>query len=350
MENYLTVVLGAGASKDCVAEGEISQFDNEWRPPLASELFAARPNFNAIMTRYPKVNAVSERIRTKLRNQENLEDILQELESSQNLQVQKQVWEVAFYLQELLWNVSDQFITSGGTKFDTLVSSLLTAGFDRILFLTLNYDLLLDNALARFEDHSFGSMQDYVPQNRNWALVKAHGSVNWGRPLLNGSLAAANPDAALGSLAESPNLSSETEIIRGSRGLLGFSEGQRVSQGKLLFPALAIPTRGEKDFQCPREHVRGAKKFVEECANFLFIGFSGLDPHVLGLFVGVQTVKKIMVVNFNRDEGKQMFERLRKRNDRLLPAGRSETVDPYISDRGFRAFMEAGGLSRFLEG
>src|ERR1700746_3462706 len=49
MEKYLTVVLGAGASKDCVAEGEIDQFNNDWRPPLTSELFAARANFNTIM-------------------------------------------------------------------------------------------------------------------------------------------------------------------------------------------------------------------------------------------------------------------------------------------------------------
>jgi hypothetical protein len=349
MDKVLTVVLGAGASKDCVAEGEISQFDNEWRPPLTSELFAARLNFNTIMNFYPKVSAVSETIRIRLRNQENLEDILQELESSQNLQVKKQVWEVAFYLQELLWTVSDRFITSGGTKFDTLVSTLLTADFDRVLFLTLNYDLLLDNALARFEDHSFGSIQDYVTENRKWALIKAHGSVNWGRPLLNGTLAGANPDAALGSLVESPNLSSETKIIQGSRGLLGFSGERRVSQGRLLFPALAIPTRGEKDFACPKEHIRQVKKFVEECTSFLFIGFSGLDPHVLELFRSVAVVNKIMLVNRDRDEGKQLLEQLQKRNARFLTTGQNEGVDQYIFDRGFRAFMEAGGLHQFLE-
>jgi hypothetical protein len=69
----------------------------------------------------------------------------------------------------------------------------------------------------------------------------------------------------------------------------------------------------------------------------------------LELFRSVAVVNKIMLVNRDRDEGKQLLERLQKRNARFLTTGQNEGVDQYIFDRGFRAFMEAGGLHQFLE-
>jgi hypothetical protein len=98
MSKMLSVIVGAGAWKDCVAEGAIAEFNPDWRPPLTAELFAARTPFNRILRKYPQANDLSEIIRTRLENSDNLEDILKDLMSSGNLQVKKQVWEVAFYL------------------------------------------------------------------------------------------------------------------------------------------------------------------------------------------------------------------------------------------------------------
>src|SRR5437899_2138935 len=85
--NKLAVIVGAGASQDCVAEGAVAEFDTNWRPPLTADLFEGRTAFNRILSKYPKANAVSEIIRTRLRNSEALEDILKDLMSSENLQV-----------------------------------------------------------------------------------------------------------------------------------------------------------------------------------------------------------------------------------------------------------------------
>src|SRR2546427_7515145 len=109
-------------------------------------------------------------------------------------------------------------------------------------------------------------MQDYIPRHRRWLLIKAHGSVNWGHPLLN-ALFSRTVDATLSSLADSPDLASDTVVIPGVQGLFGFSSGDRVREGKLLFPALAIPTRGEKSFACPNEHIQEVKRFVEKCST-----------------------------------------------------------------------------------
>src|SRR5258707_1562956 len=251
MDKMLAVVVGGGASKDSVQESPITEINSDWTPPLTADLFAARTSFNRILSKHPKANALSEIIRTRIKNSENLEDILKDLMSSTNLQVKKQVWAVTFYLQELLWTVSENFVTSGGTKYDTLVQRLLTSKVDQILFFTLNYDLFLDGAISNFDDVRFLSMDDYCPATKKWSLIKAHGSVNWGRQLLNGRSDTQEPDLLLGSLQSEPSLSTEVEVLRVR--LSDVQNYQRSNDNKPLFPALALPATGEKDFVCPRQ-------------------------------------------------------------------------------------------------
>lgn len=122
----LTVLLGAGASYDC-ASSPTSVVKDEFRPPLVKELFKNRPGFNNILTKYPKAEALSETIRARLanhENSENLETILRELDSEESIYLKKRLWEVPLYLQELLGEVSEHYVESGGTRFDTLISEI----------------------------------------------------------------------------------------------------------------------------------------------------------------------------------------------------------------------------------
>jgi hypothetical protein len=66
----------------------------------------------------------------------------------------------------LLWTVSESFVISGGTKYDTLVRNLLTSEVDQVLFFTLNYDLFLERAISNFDDARFASMDDYCPATK----------------------------------------------------------------------------------------------------------------------------------------------------------------------------------------
>jgi hypothetical protein len=343
----LAVVLGAGGSLDCVAEGGRAEFDPNWRPPLTKDLFESRANFNRILTKYPKVSALSEIIRTRLKESENLEDVLRDLMSTSNLQVKKQVWEVTFYLQELLWAVSDRFVISGGTKYDTLVRSLLVSGFDRILFFTLNYDLLLDRALCKFEDIMFRSMKDYLPDSRKWSLIKPHGSVNWGRQFLNARADTQNPDLVLAALGQEPDLAEDVEVV--TSGLQGIENNQRSYDGRMFFPAMALPARGEKSFVCPEQHLEEADRFFAECKNFLFVGFSGLDPHVLDLFKGVSSVETLRIVNGAGKDGSELYEKLLSKNGEFRPLD-AESGDGPIFEGGFRAFMESPLFGKLIGG
>src|ERR1700682_1514700 len=114
--NSLVVVIGAGASYDCIANqsdevplnNRITVVDSDYRPPLTMDLFAPRPAFNEILDNYPLVSGLSEDIRVRLRKgqesesgkSERLEQILRELAASQRFQTRKHVWEAPLYLQE----------------------------------------------------------------------------------------------------------------------------------------------------------------------------------------------------------------------------------------------------------
>ncbi len=105
-ERSLLVVLGAGASYDCVAlkpdsnesDPDVTRVNPEYRPPLTKDLFSSRPKFSEILGKYPLATALSEEIRSMLRepNEEQnvtLEQVLRELGNSRSLETKRQVRE-----------------------------------------------------------------------------------------------------------------------------------------------------------------------------------------------------------------------------------------------------------------
>ena len=79
-DRKLTVILGAGASYDCIAPNTASKRDN-YRPPLTKDLFSLNPDFDPILARFPGAMALSPDIRNRLRGRktsESLEEILEE--------------------------------------------------------------------------------------------------------------------------------------------------------------------------------------------------------------------------------------------------------------------------------
>ena len=111
----------------------------------------------------------------------------------------------------------------------------------------------------------------------------------------------------------------------------------------MLFPALALPARGEKDFVCPKQHMEKAEQFLAQCRNFLFVGFSGLDPHVLEPFGKVSTVERIRIVNGTKEGGGELYGRLLSSNQAFTSKG-FPSLDSPIFEGGFHAFMDNRSL------
>src|SRR5260370_2633099 len=138
----LTLVIGAGASYDCIAtepddtpqQNRITPINPKYRPPLTKDLFAPQPAFNEILNMYPLVSGLSEDIRARLRKKKNgetegLEQVLKQLAASQRLDTNKHVWEIPLYLQELFWTLIDKYIISAPSKFSTLVRRVLDSSY-----------------------------------------------------------------------------------------------------------------------------------------------------------------------------------------------------------------------------
>jgi hypothetical protein len=154
---------------------------------------------------------------------------------------------------------------------------------------------------------------------------------------LNGRTDTQHPDLVLGSLEQEPSLSPEIEVLRVQ--LSNIQNYQRSFEGQMLLPALALPAKGEKDFVCPKEHLAKTEKFLAECKNFLFLGFGGLDPHVLQLFSQASDVERLVIVNGTEVDGEKLNAKLCSVNWQFRSAYFSRS-GALVFNGGFRAFME----------
>jgi hypothetical protein len=301
---------------------------------LVQELFANRTTFNPILLKYPKAAALSGLIRDQVLTR-SIEDVLRELSAVPQLTVQRQVWEIPLYLQELLGEVGEYFAPGGaGTRYDTLVHLIDRSAYDSVLYITVNYDRFLERALERFYDVSFNNIYSYCEPGRKWSLVKLHGSVNWGRRLQNGSV----ENGVLTIKGESLDLAGDIEVLRGHQ------HSHRVRDVAYYYPSLAIPIGGKEEFACPAAHLQVMDRQLRECSGFIFIGFSCLDSHVINRFAQVPRFSRLEMVNGTHAFGRSAYTKLAAASP-VFDGCRPEDV---TTNFGFREFVRDGRLQAFL--
>jgi len=196
--------------------------------------------------------------------------------------------------------------------------------------------LFLEQAISRHYRIEFTSMDSYFPKDANWSLVKLHGSVQWGREILNGNGRPGNPIALVDSL-HGPLRLGELEFLNGYKGSV------RARGTQFMYPALAVPVDGKDEFVCDPSHSDAAKNFLERCTDFLILGFSGLDTHVLNLLKGVSCVNSLTVVNEGNQGAIDTINRIVAVNPvfRQMPA--------HYPAAGFGNFIREGHFDNFLE-
>ena len=339
-ERNLVVLIGAGASYDC-ASGSVSDFDVEFRPPLTKELFAFRPSFNSILKKYPGAESLSDEIRSRVNLGESIEAVLREIAERPDIKIRRQYWEVLFYLQELLGEIGEKYIRSGVTKFVTLLNAIINAKFDSTLILSLNYDLLVEQAFARSENRRFHDLNSYLSQGESPNFIKLHGSANWGRQLLAPVGHGRQMTEILDSLTGEPQLASVPRV------LAGYRETHRFVDGLYHFPALSEPIQGSKHFSCPDVHLKKARELLSQRFRLLVIGFSGLDEHVLELLRPAPRLENLCVVNGSKQFGMELINKIPPINNQLIPNWTNRELE-HVHDGGFESFMRSGSYRGFL--
>jgi hypothetical protein len=338
ISNKLTIILGAGASHDCGDRNTAAQINEAYRPPLAKGIFAQQ--FDAILNRYPVLTARLDELRTKLSKGGNFEEIFRGLlESAER---HRNFWplQLPLYLRELFWTISEDYL-QGSSKFDTLVRRVLESPFEEVMFVNLNYDLFLEDALTNYDRHEFSALSSYVPVSKKWRYVKPHGSVNWARILEN--CPSDGTGAFLPSrLQEMPTFSSELRLVMWNRHSHGFYIPGGGPPG-YLYPQVVVPTDRSKSFVCPKDHIDQAQAFIQSCQHFLIIGFSGRDDDVIGLMKGIPSHSRLAIIS--KGDARAISARVRtaithSKYKKVLLSSHDIGFSKFVTDRSFDAFLE----------
>ncbi len=293
MDKTLVVVLGAGASYDVipVIHRRNTVKSSSYAPPLTRDLF----NINAevqkdILSGYPAAQAAASNLRVEVGKKRDIEEILREMKGSPETRIQEQMKEIPLYLQELFAQISDLY-TDEPVNYNILLNKTLVSSISHTMFVTINYDLLLEKAL-RSEHTSFNSIGDYVPKNKNWSLIKLHGSVNWGKKLL----VTPNKSGTLSGLLDNIH---QIDIENDLDGEIVVDSTYLTRQNitNPMYPALSVPVDKEYKLNCPEEHIHHLQTFLPKCKNYLIIGVSGKDEDLLGFLEGdVKNVGSVGIV------------------------------------------------------
>lgn len=340
------VILGAGASND-VDNGSPPVLNHgDFRPPLASDLLAigSHPQYSQVLQPYPGARALAS-ILSPMSGQTTfaLETELRRLSEHPDERVRRQFKHVPPYLRDLLWRASYQYTNTPGTYLQ-LIYALLADVPHHVLFLILNYDTLLEQALELFDPGiNFEIMSSYVREDRQAKLVKPHGSIDWFK-LIGGS-----------SLSWEDTVFSQDVFQRPPDNEIYIQNVQGPLQSVLItgnrpYPILTAPLAGKgiADMVCPIAHIEVAKDFLKQCRKYLIIGTSGLDEDLLALLneaVDPFSHPTVQLVGLkDADEALQNFEKGVRafQGQRSIPPG-------FLFQEGLRQYIDSGELAKFAE-
>src|SRR4051794_1572300 len=166
MADRLVVIIGAGASRGSPPGDVTTSVPHP--PPLVGDLFKPSPGVaGEILPEYPLVNLAAADLRDR-GDSLAIEAVLRERYRDSDHDLDRRMFAaIPSYLQDLLHAVSYQY-TAFPQNYQSLVTNLLR--LREVLFVSLNYDVLLDNVLHAIAPRS--SISWYIDPSRHWWLIK----------------------------------------------------------------------------------------------------------------------------------------------------------------------------------
>lgn len=334
------IVLGAGASYDVWSGATPEDPHRHWRPPLAKHLFRfwERAEFYQIAKRRrggALELGISLASRLKTIDDFDIESALREFAYHDSPHVRRRYRDIPPYLRDIIWTCESKYVSQPDTYME-MAHILLSNRPHDLLFVSLNYDRLLERALAP-RGYQFGKFSDYIGQP-NVALLKLHGSTDWfaslGSEAPDWSRALDNFDPLLAAM--SPRL-----IVNAGPSDTGYRHGD-----DYMYPVLTAPLAGKDPSHvvCPDSHLEHARVWLKDCEKILIAGCSGIDADLIQFLSEVEfgEIRAIDVV------GKSKY----------LPAVRQrfknvEAFRPWLNEgrdglqNGFRAYVYGHGLATF---
>jgi len=350
MITNLTVILGAGASVDLIPSHSMNSIrDNNFKPKVTKDLFNT-PGIRVLEENYllfPGVEQHLGRIR-KISNSENsaksLEVYLRKLREAPEEHDRRFFRHFALYLQSFFHLVSEGFCYTP-VNYTHLLGETQKEKIRKVFYVTLNYDLFFDKALKGYRyDIKSKDIEKYIPSNEKWAYIKLHGSIDWGRPIRERWIR--NAGLNLSSLLD--NIDQLGDDLEKYLEDIEIDFTYHLPNGRrLLYPAISVPVDGESKYNCPPKHVEALKKHLDQCQNFLVIGYSGIDRDLLDLLSKKQGgFNKIQIVSGSRTEAMKAKKNFLSHRDLR---GKLKNHISLYKGNGFSSFIQDGSLEKFIE-
>lgn len=350
-EAMLVLIFGAGASYDSLPPDVLDDVTigdlQEYRPPLATDLFSARESFGAVLDKYPECAALVSQLRRRIRDgaavEEELERVLERAE--QHPLLHRGLTALRFYLQETLWTCGTRWrqVSHGITNYSDFFLRLdewRHRHDEHVCIVNFNYDLLADDALISTVGVDLSSIEMFVADER-YKYLKLHGSSNWGRRVkAPGGTHYSKADHARRVLIQhAPDLEiTEDFVLR--------DPDQPPSDSSpypsILLPAIAIPVTSKYAFECPGIQLKALDRAVRETIKILIIGWRGSERHFLERLSQLPGMAPRVQIVGASEEGTD--ETARNLSSVGLDESRMERVT-----LGFSQYLFSDALETFLE-
>ena len=284
----LMVIFGAGASYDSLdakppgARQPGWIIDEEFRPPLANELFGYRGMFADAMARFAKLQPIVPLLRQP--RGKNIETILRELQSEANdyPERHRQLMAVRYYLHYMLWECERNWkaASKNVTNYKALLDKINRWRTGKeVSLVTFNYDTLLEDAMPSV-GLTVTKLDDYVFGDPAYKVFKLHGSVNWARIV----------ETAVPYRDVNPWVVASDHIERAAR-LRITDDFVIINQHPCgtwenrfgLVPAVAVPVEKKAYFECPPRHLVELERLLPRVSKILLIGWRATEDHFLEL-------------------------------------------------------------------
>lgn len=271
----ILVVTGAGASCDSLNERDVDptvwRDNKQFQPPRSDQLFASREVFADLVR--PELQGLAAHLRSALAEGAGLEEELEALASDESQAAQSELIALRFYIRSVIALCDEHWIDpgKGGNNYDSLVRRLdqhSKQSDEAVLYVTFNYDRLLDRSIETRIRYKFSNQFTYV-NHRSAHLYKLHGSIDWFRSL------GSRPDSEdmeQWAIEHGPTV--PFDIIETERGL---------RPSEVTIPAIAIPIRNKFEFECPTNHQNALRQDLVNVHRILIIGWRGQERHFLKL-------------------------------------------------------------------
>jgi hypothetical protein len=329
----LLVIFGAGASYD--SDPAIPQLAFPHRPPLAAGLFTS--TFGDIKDKHPESSILFPRLtRAGSKIEQELESIVSQTDTYENYN--RGLVSLRYYLTDVLETCEGDWLRSYHpvTNYLYLVERLYRWQVDhqeKLVFLTFNYDTLLDDAYAFVFAVKLKKMSDYIGQESQ-KLFKVHGSTWWRRKVTTDG----NPSLTRTDLTNENVLFNEMWPVTMTKEYFTVAEvfASDPLQKAGYIPAIAIPTINKDGFECPADHLTQLEAVLKDVDRVLVVGWRGMEAHFLRLWSKVGTVRltKILVVSGSPEGASETVTNLR------TGTGIREAVPTTHSTQGFTSFLK----------